>query len=100
MSFASSWLRRMTAGSMIAAYARLSRPRSRPTPAMSLRCSAQSARHRGASDMDFGAITITGAAGGPRTAALNRATMRIGRAPDNDVVLDDAQVDLQHAEIL
>ncbi|MDQ2999166.1 MAG: FHA domain-containing protein, partial [Chloroflexota bacterium] len=50
--------------------------------------------------MDFGAITITDTVGGSRTAALNRATVRIGRAPDNDVVLDDAQVDLQHAEIL
>ena len=50
--------------------------------------------------MDFGEITITDAGGGQRTAELNRATVRIGRAPDNDVVLDEEEVALQHAELL
>jgi hypothetical protein len=50
--------------------------------------------------MIFGRLAITQADGQQTIATLNKSTVRIGRAPDNDIVLDDDQVAPYHAQVL
>jgi|GEM_PF-1929500 len=49
--------------------------------------------------MSFGTLTIATANGRTSTAPINKAMLRLGRNPDNDVVIDDPSVSGYHARI-
>src|SRR5262245_48468615 len=50
--------------------------------------------------MVFGSLTITDAAGRRDRVTLDKATVRLGSAADNDVLLSDSQAQPYHAELL
>lgn len=49
--------------------------------------------------MSFGTLTIATADGRSRSVPIDKAQLRIGRNPDNDVVIDDPSVSGYHARI-
>lgn len=50
--------------------------------------------------MDYGTLTYTPKGGTPQTFMLRLGSMTLGRAPENDVVLDDESVSRYHVRLL